>query len=55
VEPYIFITRAKIIVPIINGDLFAREDVRLSDNLDLPRPWHCKDVLDMFLEAMVIS
>jgi hypothetical protein len=32
-----FITGAKIIVPIINGDLFAREDVRLSDNLDLPR------------------
>src|SRR5271170_7282294 len=36
-----FITRAKIIAPIINGDLFAREDVRLSDNLDLSRPWHC--------------
>jgi hypothetical protein len=34
-----FITKAKIIVPIINGGSFAKEVVRLSDNLDLPRPW----------------
>jgi hypothetical protein len=34
-----FITKAKIIIPIINSDSFAKEDVRLSDNLNLPQPW----------------